>query len=135
MWLASPALQAQNIEKKIVGKWFLQSMELDIQNFEDVPADMRETFNAQRAEFEAETAKYKDKAYFDFRKDKSIGVYDEDNPEKVGKWRIEGGKVFMNKESGADEESFEVSFEGNILILKISNPEFEGVSLLLKMKK
>lgn len=126
---------AQKLEKKLIGKWILQSMEIDISQVTDLPEKAKEEIERGKENMKAQTEKLKNKAFFEFLKDGKMRVYSEEKGEEKGTWRLKDNIVYLTKDNDNDTQSFRVKFEGKILHLRLENPEMKGAAIVLKFQK
>jgi hypothetical protein len=126
---------AQKLEKKLLGKWILQSMEIDISQATDLPDEVKAEAEAANVSMQAESEKVKGKAFFEFLKDGQMSMYNEEKGEQKGTWKLDGEVVYLTKEGDADAQPFTVKFEGDMLHLRMENPEMKGMAMVLKFQK
>ncbi len=131
----TPHAQAQKLEKQLVARWDFSAMELSLADRENAPAEIVQQFDAMQGEMAETNEKLKGKAFFHFKKDGTMTMYDEEAGEKPATWKISGNQIFMKKDNGSDEQAFDIAIKNDILTLTMHNPEVPNLGITFKMKK
>jgi hypothetical protein len=126
---------AQKLDTKLLGKWILQSMEIDISQATDLPDEVKAEAEAANVAMRAEGDKVKGKAFFEFLQNGQMSMYNEEKGEQKGTWKLEGNIIYLTKEDEGDAQPFTVKFEGELLQLWMENPDVKGMAMVLKFQK
>ncbi|TAE19332.1 MAG: hypothetical protein EAZ95_01935 [Bacteroidetes bacterium] len=126
---------AQKLDKKLLGKWILQSMEIDISQAIDLPENAKAEAEEANVAMRAESDKVRGKAFFEFLQNGEMNMYNEEKGSQKGTWKLEGDIIYLTKEGDADAQPFTVKFEDDMLHLRMENPEMKGMAMVLKFQK
>lgn len=128
---------AQKIEKEIIGYWTLSKVDIKLTDYDKLNDEQKQKFESAKSSMLSEMEGFKQKAFFNFKKDGAMTSYDEQKGETVGTWKIQNDQLEIMPTGEEEGQIFTVKVEKGtlILILIMSDTDMSNMNMVMEMKK
>ncbi len=126
---------AQKLQKEIVGYWTLAKIDIQSSEYDKLNDEEKQQFDAFKQGMMEGMEAMIDKAFFDFKKDGSMTLFDEEKGTGTGKWSISGNTLKIKEEKSEEGQEFIAEMKNKRLVLTMKNSEMPGMAIFMEMKK
>jgi hypothetical protein len=126
---------AQRLQQDIIGYWTISKMDIQMADTDKSTDAEREQFEAMKTLMMAGFEATQQQAFFDFKKDGTVSIFDEEKGSTQGTWTVVGNKLSIQDNGEEGTETFDIKIEKGVMTLKMPNTEIPNVSVVIEMKK